>query len=313
MGRTRSEILERIRPDLVRLEEQRIEVRRRRKKTDQTIVFIAFAAPTIVLFSTSLGLSPLLAIWVALLIFFRALFYLLRDNAAVELQIQQVLGTCIMRACDKDWRYQAHKYIPEHQFKHVGLFPYFDRLVGEGLTTGEYEKTPFAFSFMRLDRIGSKDDIGIFKGLLLRIETGSNIDGKTLVFPDKAQRMLGTRWGKKLQGYGYKGLELIYLEDPIFEKIFVVYSTDQINGRMNLTPQMMDRLVQLKKSYSTMLSMAFTKGVIYIAIDRVLPFQSDLTMPISVTDSYDQFTRPIELVTSIIDQLVGRNNIQTKH
>ena len=58
---------------------------------------------------------------------------------------------------------------------------------------------------------------------------------KTYVLTDTAEKMFGFL-GKKLQSMNSSRDDLVYLENPDFEKQFVVYSSDQIEARYILSP-----------------------------------------------------------------------------
>lgn len=56
----------------------------------------------------------------------------------------------------------------------------------------------------------------------------------------------------------------VSLENMDFEKLFNVYSDDQISSRMILTPSIMQRLVDYNKKTGNYHSFLFTKNTVYI-------------------------------------------------
>src|SRR5436189_219873 len=57
------------------------------------------------------------------------------------------------------------------------------------------------------------------------------------------------------------------LEDPVFEKAFEVYGTDQIESRFILTPDFMERLLGLERTFQgKQLRCAFAGGEMFLAV-----------------------------------------------
>jgi len=59
---------------------------------------------------------------------------------------------------------------------------------------------------------------------------------------------------------------LIKLENPEFEKYFVVYGSDQIESRYILSPSFMERLVTYRKKVGSQVYFSFVNSYIFIAI-----------------------------------------------
>ena len=71
-------------------------------------------------------------------------------------------------------------------------------------------------------------------------------------------------FGKKLQA-STKG-RLVKLENPEFEKLFAVFSTDQIEARYILTPAIMEAMVRIHKQYKRKMYLSFTGTRVYVAM-----------------------------------------------
>src|SRR5690606_40922464 len=84
--------------------------------------------------------------------------------------------------------------------------------------------------------------VTVFRGQCLVVKFHKQFNGVTKVFRDKGMFNI---FGKLAQmGKGQK----VKLEDPVFEKAFEVYSTDQIEARFILTPECMERLIGLERA-----------------------------------------------------------------
>lgn len=81
--------------------------------------------------------------------------------------------------------------------------------------------------------------MSIFKGLLLIVDFHKHFAGQTFLFPHNAESLLGNvgRFFQKMGGR--TETDLLRMEDPEFEEVFAVYSTDAIEARYILSTAMM--------------------------------------------------------------------------
>lgn len=86
-------------------------------------------------------------------------------------------------------------------------------------------------------RTGGKRDITLFHGMLISIDFPKPFHGTTIVGHERGQERVTGGAGE---------LETVRLEDPRFEKTFEVLSNDQVEARYLLTPDFMDRLMDLR-------------------------------------------------------------------
>ncbi len=98
----------------------------------------------------------------------------------------------------------------------------------------------------------------IFQGILIRLKMNKNFEGQTLVLKDAG---FLNRFKK------FSALERVTLEDPKFEKIFEVYSSNQIEARYLLTPLFMERIEKLKNLYQgRSIELSFLNNHVLIAV-----------------------------------------------
>ena len=150
-----------------------------------------------------------------------------------------------------------------------------DRYRTEDLIHGIYEKT-----FLQLAEIDAEEKhtttdskgntrtsyVTIFKGLLLIADFNKHFQGRTFVFPDKAESILGN-FGRLFQKLGGRSeTDLIRLEDPDFENAFAVYSTDEIEARYILSTSMMQRLLQMRERFGKSVRIGFKESSIVLAV-----------------------------------------------
>lgn len=113
----------------------------------------------------------------------------------------------------------------------------------------------------------------IFKGLFFYADFNKNLSESTFVLPDIAEKIMG-KGGQLIQRSGFHG-QLVKLENPEFEKQFVVYSTSQQEARYVLTPLMMEAILNIKAKYGRKMNLSFTGSNVYLAI----PFRNGLFEP----------------------------------
>ena len=143
----------------------------------------------------------------------------------------------------------------------------------------------------------------VFKGQCLRFQFDKTFYGRTLVTRDAG---FFNRFG------GGKGMQRAMLEDPEFERIFEVYTTDQVESRYLLTPDLMQKLVDLEKTFhGGKLKCCFDSGELFITLQG-----SDLFEPGSMFKRLDDPDRVRELLSdfaavfNIIDVVVAKRRRQ---
>lgn len=176
--------------------------------------------------------------------------------------------------------------------REAGLVPSWDRSSFEDRLTGERSGVPFEFFEAHLEeRRRSTDSKGrtrtrwvtVFRGQCLRFQFHKAFHGKTLVLRDAGflNRFLGRR-----------GMERVKLESNQFEDAFEVFGTDQVEARFLLTPDLMQRLIDLEKVFrGGKLRCAFQNNELMIALEG-----GDLFEPGSMFTPLDNPDRVRELL-----------------
>lgn len=307
------ELLEKVRPQMQDLERQRRELLKLQNKNVLWSIVVVAALAALVVWCLYL-LPGFQLIWGVLLVGAAVVYVgvqMEKQRKPMEKKLRQLAGDALIKNLYPDWTYSADSHLPATQFERLGLVRRFDKIEGGNLIHGKHGDTAFTFSHINLLREG-ENQTSIFDGLIIVADFHKEIKGKTLVFPDVAQKSLGSWLGKKVQEFGWKGLDLIYLEDPAFEKAYAVYSSDPIEARYILTPAMMTQLVVLSEKYDNNLSFSFTNGKVCIAIKNVLPFETSLVSHIKAEQLLLYFNQPVDLVKEVIDVMNLNTRIWTK-
>jgi len=162
---------------------------------------------------------------------------------------------------------QTPKNISLDMFRSLSLIPLYnesqweDQIFGkiEGIDLNLFEAT---LDMVTRDRKGRSRRIQVFNGLLVEFDFYKNFKSTTVITRDF------TKLGNLLGGLNKRG-KRVRLESVNFERLFEVYSTDQVEARYLLTPAFMERVCSLSATVGHgNLQMAFHKGSLYMAIRK---------------------------------------------
>ena len=104
-----------------------------------------------------------------------------------------------------------------------------------------------------------------FRGMFGCCRLQRSFRGYVMLLPDHLENKIGYM-AQTVQGLREKyGTKFVHLEDPEFEKFFIVYADDEVEARMILTPAMMRKLTELRKSFSRDLMLSFNGDMFYYA------------------------------------------------
>jgi hypothetical protein len=214
---------------------------------------------------------------------------------------------------DPSLTYHARGHISPAEFNSSRIFTqYPDRMQGDDLVTGKIGFTGVKFSEVHAehetrstDRQGQsrKRHRTIFKGLFFIADFNKKFYGKTVVLPDSAERLLGSV-GSFLQSVNKGRGEVIRMDNPEFERYFVVYGDDQIESRYVLSTSLMQRILDFKRKTGKRVYIAFVGSQVFVAI----PYKRSLFEP-SVFSKVTSFRgahrhfEDLDLALGIVDDL----------
>jgi len=205
--------------------------------------------------------------------------------------------------------YSPYKGITLAEFEVSQIFPYkADNVISENLVEAQVQKTKIRLSSVvaTYQPYGAKGSATIFNGLFLIADFNKHTKGRTYVLPDNAERLFG-KPGQEAQALSKWHGELVKTEDPEFEKIFVVYSTDQVEARYILSPSLMRNLTEFHKEIKEPIYVSFIDGTMYLGVsNRSLIRNISLSTPLSTNDSTTLFADLISLDKLIEGSLTSR-------
>lgn len=184
------------------------------------------------------------------------------------------------------------------------ILPRYDRYTGEDYFEGVYQGVNIKFcevKFMERRKSGKNSKyVTVFKGLAILLDMkGKRFYGHTVVDRDK---------GRILSWFKQKSSQLkpANLVDPEFEKIFDVYTSDQVEARYLIDPVMIERIKGLQAEYEgESLTAAFYENRMLILIQsKRNHFEpADIHIPATDPQSVLGLKREIGQILGVIDQL----------
>lgn len=232
------------------------------------LVIFAGAMLIPILFKILVGLGFVLLLILAVYGYFKWANYrqAFKDKVVIE----------IIRLINPEYNYQADRQTDVHTFNRSGLTNrYAERVQGDDFVSGKIEKTDFEFSEVNATysvlRTNGKGETRtewktLFSGIFFHADFNKEFSGQTYVLPDTMEKFLGA-FGQNLQRLSGKG-QLVRLENPDFEKEFVVHSSDQIEARYILTPVMMEAMLHIKRQQPhNKFRFSFVGSRVYCGVD----------------------------------------------
>ena len=176
---------------------------------------------------------------------------------------------------DPGLSYNHSGCIPKEEFRRSKIFSNTpSSYVGEDLVFGTYKGIPIRFSELKVQEKHSDGKNTtyhtFFQGVFLIADFNKDFKYSHWVLPDTAEAAFGQVFGNFLQKMHLPGRgHMTRMEDPAFEKKFVVYTEDDVEARYILTPKLMHTMLTLSERFrkgASRIAFAFMNSNVYIAI-----------------------------------------------
>ena len=301
------QIMQKLAPTIDRLEQVRSELFRDAKNKSMLYGGLTIVISLIVsLIATSTPAYGLLFGFL-LVILETTILFNIRGNRLSPKYKKELIGKMVEELIENG-NYQPEAGISEASFNETGLFNSPDRYHSEDLISGQTGKTPFCFAEVHAEEkhttTNSKGQTRtywetLFKGFMFIADFNKDFNGHTIILRDS---FLNFARGNRVK-----------LENTAFEKLFDVFSTDQIEARYILTPSMMERMIKLDELSGNNILFSFhhSKIVIMIKTSRN-HFESKLTRPVNETKTLQEEYDTITGLTSIVEALDLNTRIWSK-
>jgi len=103
------------------------------------------------------------------------------------------------------------------------------------------------------------------------------------------------------------------LENPVFEKQFVVYSSDETEARYILSTSMMERILAFKEKTKTNIQLSFCDSNIYMAVPlKKNFFEPSIRRSVMNFDDVKDYYEQLLFCVAIVDELQLNTRIWTK-
>jgi len=221
--------------------------------------------------------------------------------------------------------FEAKKGISQTTYSSSQLFQKTpDRYKSEDWISGTVERTPVHFSEVHSQfkttyrtKNGTRTQWHtIFQGVFFVADFNKHIHGRTFVFPDVAEKTMGSFLGGLLQkaatSIDNRG-ELVKLENVAFEKAFKVLSDNQIEARYILTPKLMEDILKIKTRFKQVPFISFIGNHVYVAIPfKTNFFEASLFSPCTSKNELKGYADLVKSVFTIVEDLDLNTRIWTK-
>jgi hypothetical protein len=227
--------------------------------------------------------------------------------------------TPLIGAIDSNLLYNPDFMISQHLFERSQLFTHsIDRYSGNDYVKGSIDGVPLEFSdvhaeYKTKNQKGQNEWHTLFRGLFLVAEFNKYFKSKTIILPDQAEKNFGSLIGGWLQSINFSRDDLIRLDDPEFEKAFVVYGNDPIEARYILSHSMMKRILDFQKKLTHPLFISFVHNHIHIGIGT----KKDLFEPSIFTSLLDlkqtmEYINTLRYTIGMIEELKLNEKLWSK-
>lgn len=235
--------------------------------------------------------------------------YVIEFKAAIIQKIVQFI--------DESLNYFARRRIPKPLFMASQIFKTKpNRYKGDDYVSGKIGATQIEFSELHAEyESGSGKNRSrrtVFKGLFFIADFNKHFTCQTIVLPDTAENLFGS-FGKMFQSWNILRGQLIKLEDPEFEKLFVVYGDDQIQARYILSTSLMARIVDFKKRTNRKIYLSFVGSKVFVAVSYTRNlFEPRLFRTILNFELVQEYFEDLQLAIGIVDDLNLNTRIWSK-
>ena len=199
------------------------------------------------------------------------------------------------------WRDAVMPNLARLKAEHV--FRAYGQATATNELAGTYRGLPINIVELKLMSPNEKKEAPVFDGLVIDIDLRRDTGATTAVVSDAGA------FGNFRDRLSANGRERVRLEDPEFERVYEVYSTDQIAARALLHPALMERLLALGRRNDfgrpillcagSRLTVAAPK-----AVGRALFEAPSFTKPAASRETLLRLRGDIEAVLRLADALV---------
>ena len=245
--------------------------------------------------------------------------YLSQPSLGYKEEFKRQVVPALTRSLQPEMNYRWGRGIEEWEFRSSDLYSEnIDRYYSEDLLMGHIGKTELRLAEIHAEERETYTDsegrtqtryVTIFRGLFVVADFNKHFQTEVFVMPDFAEKYFG--WmGRVFQKLGGN---IERLENPEFEKAFVVRATDPVEARYILTPDMQARMLALRTRLGKDLRFAFKDSEVFIAIPSTKDwFEPKLSQIASSPRQVRGLLKQLSACFEIVEDLNLNTRIWTK-
>jgi len=282
------------RPSITGLNESLSELRELRDRTRKNALTISgiIIAVAVVITIAAAVVADAFLLFILILGIVLAVSLYIGMMRGVKLKYKKLVVPSLLKDIDPGLAYNPTGCIPKEEFRRSKIFSNtISVYTGEDLVYGSYKGIPIRFSELKVQEKHSDGKNTtyhtFFQGVFLIADFNKDFKYSHWVLPDSAEAAFGQLVGNFLQKINLPGRgHMTRMEDPVFEKKFVVYTEDDVEARYILTPKLMHTMLQLSEHFrkgASKIAFAFMNSNVYVAIPIAgnrdlfeMPTQGDL-------------------------------------
>ena len=220
-----------------------------------------------------------------------------------------------------DFRITEDKNVFEY-IKTLKLFNEFNSQRCDDRIKGKYKLLDVDIAEIRLTKVTGmgkhRREVYVFSGLLIKVPCKKRYTGFTIIKYKGPQKLvksfsLNPLSGLRISvnsGYSTQG-DIVMLEDPEFNKLYEVRSSDQVEARYLITTAFMTRMINIaNKGFGGSISVSFENGYVNLAVESNKDwFEVPILKPADEISNYKTIVLEIKELMKIIDSLKLEQNI----
>lgn len=253
-------LAQKLTPTLQVLEDKRKELLKQGRKEGLGFGALFFAVGVV-----ALALLQVLNLFVLIVLAVIAVIILFgcisAKSAILSAFYKKEVVTEIIRAFCPGATFSPERGISESVFENCGLFASPDRYHAEDLIQGCLGKTSFSCSEVHAEERRTQATkngvrhywVDIFRGFLFIADFHKDFQGETVIRRNSLFKI-------------GMGASRVKMENPDFEKVFDVFSSNQVEARYLITPSMMERMLKLDSIFKGGITISFRHSTILVAI-----------------------------------------------
>lgn len=231
----------------------------------------------------------------------------------VRTDFKRKIMPTLLRGIDPSLQYKPDGYVSAQEFNQSRLYQSPDRYSGKDLVEGKIGATAVRFSLVHAEEEYQSTETDadggshttteyrtIFHGLFFVADFNKHFSARTRIEPH------GVSFLDKMFG------SHVELENPEFNKLFAVTSTDQVEARYIMTPSLIEHFMALRAKIGEFKA-AFVDEHVFMALKVPYnAFEPALNQPMTESSQVEKILFKLKTVTGIVEDLGLNVRIWTK-